>query len=44
VFRKCEIVAIAAGAGILPIESKCRVSFAWLVALSGATGALQQLN
>lgn len=44
VFRRCEIVTNTAAAGILPIESKCCVSCAWLVALTGATGALQQLN
>ena len=41
---ECEIATVTAATGILPIESKCCVSRAWLVALSGATGALQQLN
>jgi len=43
-FRKCEIATITAATGILAIESKCWASRAWLVALSGAIGALQQLS
>ena len=41
-FCKCDIATIAPAAGIVAIESKCCAAGAWLIALSGATGALQQ--
>lgn len=44
VFCKREIAIMNAATGRLPIESKCCASFAWLVARSGAAGALQQLR
>jgi len=40
----CEIAVITAVAGRFPIDSKCSVLRAWLVALAGAAGALQQLD
>ena len=42
--RRCEIAVITAVTGRLPTESKCCASRAWLVALSGTAGALQQLG
>jgi hypothetical protein len=43
-FRKCEIAIATPATGTQPIESKWCASRAWLVALSGADGALQQFT
>jgi len=44
VLRTGEIAVITAVAGRLQIDSKGCGSRAWLVALSGTAGALQQVN
>lgn len=44
VLCKCEIATITPATGIVAIESKWCASCAWLTALSGATGALQQFT